>query len=57
MNKNRQKWAKNKQKIEIKALFYERGINNMKIDHIEAHTNGNEIVEGKESVHCSCSIF
>jgi hypothetical protein len=32
-------------------------INNMKIDHIEAHTNGNEIVEGKESVHCSCSIF
>lgn len=32
-------------------------INNMKIDHIEPHTNGNEIVDGKESVHCSCSIF
>jgi hypothetical protein len=32
-------------------------INNMKIDHIEPHTNGNAIVDGKESVHCSCSIF
>jgi len=32
-------------------------VNNMKIDHIEPHTNDNEIDNGKESVHCSCSIF
>ena len=30
-------------------------INNMKIDHI--NTNNNEIDDGKERVHCSCSIF
>jgi len=30
-------------------------INNMKIDHI--YTNNNEIDDGKERVHCSCSIF
>ena len=30
-------------------------INNMKIEHI--YTNNNEIDDGKERVHCSCSIF
>ena len=33
-------------------------INNMKIDHIDPHINDNEIDDdGKERVHCSCSIF
>ena len=32
-------------------------VNNIKIDHIESHINENEIENGKESVHCSCSIF
>ena len=32
-------------------------VNNIKIDHIESHINDNEIENGKESVHCSCSIF
>lgn len=33
-------------------------VNNMKIDHINPHINdGNEIDNGKEAVHCSCSIF
>ena len=32
-------------------------VNNIKIDHIEHHTNDNEIENGKASVHCSCSIF
>jgi hypothetical protein len=32
-------------------------VNNIKIDHIEPQTNGNETENGKESVHCSCSIF
>jgi len=30
-------------------------INNMEIEHI--YTNNNEIDDGKERVHCSCSIF